>query len=141
MTTISTRTLALFVLFASSLAPAGVASGPQDPPVDVTGKWVFDVVTDGGGGMPVVTFEMDEENKLEGHYSSETLGEADLTGTVMGEDLRFTFEADLQGFPVEVTYAAKIEDNDSLRGTIDIAGAVGGTFTGKRQPEDEADPQ
>lgn len=49
----------------------------------------------------------------------------------------------LQGFPVEVTYVAKIEDNDSLRGTIDIAGTVAGTFTGKRQPEDDtgADPQ
>jgi hypothetical protein len=136
MMTMTNRTIALLVLTAWSLAPAAVVSEAQDAPVDVTGKWLFDVVTDAGGGMPVVIFEMDEENQVKGHYSSETLGEADLTGTVMGEDLRFTFEADLQGFPAQVTYVAKIEDNDSLRGTIDIAGAISGTFTGKRQPED-----
>lgn len=120
----------------SAAVPAAPIAPAQDAPVDVTGKWIFDVQTDAANGLPTVTFEMDEDNMLKGHYSSENLGEADLTGMVMGQDLHFTFEVDLQGFPVEVTYEATIEDDDSMRGTIDIAGLTGGTFTGRRQPEE-----
>jgi hypothetical protein len=134
-----TRTNALALLLTMAFVPAVAASTApesQETPVDVTGTWIFDVQTDTTDGMPKVTFEMKEDNTLAGHYSSENLGEADLTGTVMGDQLRFTFEADLQGFPVEVSYAATIEDDDSMRGTIDIAGLLGGTFTGARQPEE-----
>ena len=102
------------------------------PKVDLTGKWVFTVETEAGTGTPTVTFKQDGE-KLTGHYSSQTLGEADLTGTVKGQNVNFTFTADLGGQSAPVTYAAKIEDKDSLKGTIDIAGLASGTFTGKRQ--------
>lgn len=142
MTIRAIRAMSLLLLSASIASATARVARSQDPAIDVTGKWIFDVVTDAAAGMPTVTFEMDEDHSLKGHYSSDNLGEADLTGTVMGESLRFTFEADLQGIPVEVIYTATIEDNDSLRGTIDIAGALSGTFTGKRQPvDDTADPQ
>lgn len=36
-----------------------VAITAQD--ADVTGTWVFDVVTDGGGGMPTLTLEQEGE--------------------------------------------------------------------------------
>lgn len=100
--------------------------------IDLTGKWMFEVQTDAGTGTPTVTFKQDGE-KLTGHYSSATLGEADLTGTVKGQNVNFTFDADLMGQLVKVTYAAKIESNSSLKGTIDIGGLATGTFTGKRQ--------
>ena len=99
--------------------------------VDLTGKWQFTVETEAGTGTPTVTFKQDGE-KLTGHYSSATLGEADLTGTVKGQNLNFTFDADLGGQAARVTYAAKIESKDSMKGTIDIAGLASGTFTGKR---------
>ena len=100
--------------------------------VDITGKWQFTVETEAGTGTPTVTFKQDGE-KLTGHYSSATLGEADLTGTVKGQNLNFTFTADLGGQAAPVTYAAKIESKDAMKGTIDIAGLASGTFTGKRQ--------
>ena len=43
-------------------------------------------------------------------------------------------KADLQGNALEVTYAGTVEDKDSLKGTVDIAGLGNGTFTAKRQP-------
>lgn len=135
-------TLTLFALLAALvLVPA--ASPAQDIAPDPTGAWIFDVVTDAGGGMPTVTFELGEDNALTGHYSSETLGEADLKGTLMETDIRFTFVADLQGFPVDVTYEATMENANLMRGTIDIGGLAGGTFTGRRRPADgaEAAPQ
>jgi hypothetical protein len=100
--------------------------------VDVTGKWLFTVETSAGPGTPTVTLKQDGE-KLTGHYSSQTLGEADLTGTVRGQSVNFTFDADLQGTLVKVTYAATIENKDAMKGTIDIGGLATGTFTAKRQ--------
>jgi hypothetical protein len=100
--------------------------------VDISGKWVFTVQTDAGTGTPTVTFKQVGE-KLTGHYSSQALGEADLTGTVKGQNVNFTFTADLGGQAAPVTYAATVDGKDSMKGTIDIGGVAGGTFTGKRQ--------
>lgn len=86
--------------------------------VDVTGKWVFDVTTSAGSGSPIVTFKQAGET-LTGHYSSMNFGEADLNGTVKGQD-------------IDVSYAGTIESNDAMRGTIDIGGLARGTFTAKR---------
>ena len=123
MTTIA-ATLTAIVIFTTFSAAQGK--------VDITGKWQFTVQTEAGTGTPTVTFKQDGE-KLTGHYSSATLGEADLVGTVKGQDVNFTFDADLGGQSAKVTYAAKIENKDSMKGTIDIASLAGGTFTGKRQ--------
>jgi hypothetical protein len=129
MTLKFTKRAALFVAifsFAAALAYAGQAK------VDITGTWIFEVQTDAGTGTPTVTFKQDGE-KLTGHYSSQTLGEADLTGTIKGNDVTFNFMADLQGQAVPVTYKATVEGPASMKGTIDIAGLAGGTFTGKKK--------
>ena len=117
---------------ALTIAIIGATRASAQAKVDLTGKWIFDVQTDAGTGTPTVTFKQEGE-KLSGHYSSQTLGEADLTGTVKGQNVNFTFMADLGGQAVPVTYAATIESKDSLKGTIDIGGLAGGTCTGKRQ--------
>jgi len=104
----------------------------QGSKVDVTGKWAFTVQTDAGTGTPTVTLKQDGE-KLTGHYSSQVLGEADLTGSVKGQAITFTFNADVQGNAVTVTYDGSVEGKDSMKGTIDIGGMAQGTFTAKRQ--------
>jgi hypothetical protein len=123
------RQAALFVAI-FSLAVAFASAGQAK--TDISGAWTFEVVTDAGTGTPTVTFKQDGE-KLTGHYSSQTLGEADLTGTVKGADVTFNFMADLQGNAVPVTYKATIESPTSMKGTIDIGGLAGGTFTGKKK--------
>ena len=100
--------------------------------LNITGKWVFEVQTDAGTGTPTVTFKQDGE-KVSGHYSSMTLGEADFTGTLKGQALTFNFNADLQGQAVPVTYTATVDSASTMKGTIDIGGAASGTFTGKKQ--------
>ena len=126
------RLVAALAVAMAIVALGGAARARAQAKVDLTGKWVFDVQTDAGTGTPTVTFKQDGE-KLTGHYSSQNLGEADLTGTVKGQSVNFTFMADLGGQAAPVTYAATIENKDSLKGTIDIAGLATGTFTGKRQ--------
>lgn len=112
-------------------ASAPVRAG-QAAKIDITGAWIFSVDT-GTIGTPTVTFKQDGE-KLTGHYSSQTLGEADFTGALKGQDLAFTFTADLQGTPVPVVYKGTVASKDAMSGTIDVAGgAASGTFTAKRK--------
>jgi hypothetical protein len=113
------------------LALIAVSAAAQQK-LNITGKWVFEVQTDAGTGTPTVTFKQDGD-KITGHYSSMTLGEADLTGTLKGQALTFNFNADLQGQAVPVTYTATVDSNTTMKGTIDIGGQATGTFTGKKQ--------
>ncbi|HUE86023.1 MAG TPA: hypothetical protein VMO26_08095 [Vicinamibacterales bacterium] len=97
---------------------------------DLTGEWVFDVQTDGGSGQPTLIFKQDGE-KLTGKYKGQ-LGEADVTGTVSGKTLKFSFSGDAQGTAFTVTYDGEIESNSAVKGNVDLGGMASGTFTGKR---------
>ena len=123
-----TRVRSVLVVVLALFAVSAAAQGK----LNITGKWVFEVQTDAGTGTPTVTFKQDGE-KVSGHYSSMTLGEADFTGTLKGQALTFNFQADLQGTAVPVTYTATVDSNTTMKGSIDIGGAATGTFTGKKQ--------
>ncbi|MEO8679705.1 MAG: hypothetical protein ABI665_11705 [Vicinamibacterales bacterium] len=98
--------------------------------VNVTGTWAFNVTTDQGGGTPTMNFKQDGE-KLTGHYEGQ-LGAADLAGTVKGSAIHFTFTLDVQGQQAPVTYDGTVE-KDTMKGTMNIAGMVNGTFTGTKK--------
>jgi hypothetical protein len=98
---------------------------------DVTGKWTFNVETSAGSGTPTITLKQEGE-KLTGHYSGQ-LGEADLAGTVKGQDVSFKFTVDVQGNNLECTYTGTAEGKDGIKGKVSIAGLGDGTFTAKKQ--------
>ena len=127
-------TRGLFNLFATALAALAIATaalGAQAPKVDVTGKWMFNVETAAGSGTPTITLKQDGD-RLTGHYSGQ-LGEADLTGTVKGQEIAFKFTVDAQGNNLDCTYTGTIEGKDALKGKVNIAGVADGTFTAKKQ--------
>jgi hypothetical protein len=126
MTKFLVRIIALAVILGTPLGSA------QDTKIDVTGKWIFTVETSAGSGTPTVTLKQDGE-KLTGHYSSMQLGEADLTGSVKGKEIAFTFMANVLDMQIPVSYTGTIEGKDALKGKIVITGLGDGTFTGKRQ--------
>jgi len=128
MTPKTIRHVALVALIAS-LAVLFVHAGQAK--VDVSGTWNFDVQTDAGAGAPTMTFKQDGE-KLTGHYTG-TFGEADLTGTVKGSDISFSFTADFSGTPLTSTYKGTIENATSMKGTLEISGVGSGTFTAKKK--------
>ena len=106
------------------------ARGAAQAKVDVTGKWAFTVETAAGSGTPSMTFKQDGE-KLTGHYSGQ-LGESDLTGTVKGADISFTFTVDAQGTMIKATYSGTA-DKDSMKGKVVLEGLGDGAFTAKKQ--------
>jgi hypothetical protein len=120
------RTATIVVLAIAMLATARLdAQG-----TNVTGDWTFNVQTDQGGGTPTITFKQDGE-KLTGKYIGQ-LGSADLTGTVKGNDIKFTFTIDVQGQQAPVNYEGTVEKN-TMKGKLDIGGMVNGTFTATKK--------
>jgi hypothetical protein len=120
------RFFSVAVLAIALLAPAHLLAQATN----VTGEWLFTVETDQGGGTPVITFQQDGE-KLTGKYAGQ-LGNADLTGTVKGNAIHFTFTLDVQGQQAPVTYDGTVEKN-TMKGKLDIAGMVNGTFTATKK--------
>lgn len=100
--------------------------------IDVTGEWIFTVETGAGSGSPTVTFKQEGE-KLTGHYSSATLGEADFTGTLKGQAITFSFTAGVQDVKIDVVYTGTVTDKDGMKGTVKLGDLGDGTFTGKRK--------
>jgi len=117
-----------YALFVALVLAASIPVFAQAP--NVTGEWAFNVTTDQGGGTPVITFKQDGE-KLTGKYAGQ-LGNADLTGTVKGSAIHFTFTLDVQGQQAPVTYDGTVEKN-TMKGKLDIGGMVTGTFTATKK--------
>ena len=94
--------------------------------------WALSVDTEQGTTTPSVTLEQNG-SELTGHYSSETLGEADVKGNVNGNEVTFSLSANVQGYPIDVTYTGTVQDDGTLSGQISLGGLGGGTFTGKKR--------
>jgi len=119
------------IAVAATLVLGATVLAAQAAKTDVTGKWAFAVETSAGSGTPTITLKQDGE-KLTGHYSGQ-LGEADLTGTVKGQEISFKFSVDAQGNMLDFVYTGTIESKDALKGKVSIVGLGEGTFTAKRQ--------
>jgi len=101
--------------------------------IDMTGSWTLEVSSDQGITMPELTL-VQEGMKLTGHYSSDALGESDITGTVDGSNVTIMFEADLQGQSAPVSYKGTVDEEGVWSGTLDIAGGLlTGTFKAKKK--------
>ncbi len=118
---------AVVVMMVLALATVGNSAQAK---ADVTGKWAFNVETAAGSGTPSITFKQDGE-KLTGHYSGQ-LGESDLTGTMKGAEIVFTFTIDAQGTTIKATYSGTA-DKDSMKGKVVLEGLGDGAFTAKKQ--------
>ena len=95
---------------------------------DISGAWNANVQTDMGSGTPVFVLKQSGE-KLAGTYSG-ALGEAQVTGTVKGQDVVIEFE--VQG--AKIVYTGKLDaGGQKMQGKVDMAGMASGTFTATRK--------
>src|SRR5579872_3219486 len=107
----------LFLLAAAVLSAA-----------DLTGTWTIDVMLDAGSGTATFVFEQKGEN-LSGTYAG-TFGKANVNGTVKGDRIEFSFDADQVG---KVSYTGTMQGDKAAKGTV-VYGQLGnGTFTAKKQ--------
>ena len=108
-----------------SLVCVTLSLAAQDK-ADVTGTWVFQVETSAGAGSPTFTFKQEGE-KLTGKYSGQ-LGNAEVSGTVKGHQIEFSFTVDVG----KVTYTGTIEGS-AMKGKVELGDQASGTWTAKRK--------
>ena len=114
------RTVLALSLFASSLFAA-----------DVSGSWEAQVETSAGSGAPSFVFKQAGE-KLTGSYSG-ALGQAELTGTVKGDAIEFSFDVAPQGDKVTVVYKGTIKSSTSMAGSLAVPSLGEGTWTATKR--------
>lgn len=124
MSAIITRS---FVLVGVGLLLAIPAARAADDKVDISGTWAVEIEIAGQQGMPEFTLKQEGE-KLTGKYKGQ-FGDADVTGTVKGKDVEFSFEA--QG--AKITYKGTV-DKDTMKGSADYAGQATGEWKAKKKP-------
>lgn len=100
---------------------------------DVSGTWNFEVDTDAGSGSPTFVLKQNGE-VLTGTYSG-ALGEANISGTVKGEDVLIEFTPDGAGDgKAKVRYTGKLDSSaQKMKGEVDLAGMAKGTFTAAKK--------
>ena len=108
------------------------AQTPTEPKPDLTGRWAFSVVYEGGSGSPTVTLTQ-RGDSLFGRYSSQTFGEIDFKGTIKEKDFTFYVTTSAGGDPFTMTFEGKVEGPDLVKGAVDLGGNGTATFTGTRQ--------
>ena len=111
------------VVAAMLLVVSGVLAA-QGAKIDVSGQWLFNVQTDAGTGEPTVTFKQEGE-KLTGHYSSQTLGEADLTARSRAPPSSSLSSPMSRATRSDVNYNGTIDSNSADEGHAVDFGAVG----------------
>ncbi|HYL39548.1 MAG TPA: hypothetical protein VEV17_26760 [Bryobacteraceae bacterium] len=95
---------------------------------DLTGTWAAAVVLDAGSGTATFVFKQTGE-KLTGTYSG-VVGSANVTGTVKGSDVEWSFDSDQAG---KITYKGKIDASGKIAGTVEYGQLGSGKFTAEKQ--------
>ena len=108
------RALILATLFAALPGPAAAQ--------DISGTWKAAVELDAGSGQPTFVFKQ-EGAQITGTYTG-TFGGADLSGTVTGDTIEFSFDVPMAG---TATYTGTIS-GDTMAGTCDYGPLGGGTW-------------
>jgi hypothetical protein len=124
-----TAAFALAIVPVTSHAQA-TAAKPDTSKIDVTGKWNFNIESP-VQGTPTVTFTV-KGDSLKGQYISNAIGTHDFVGTIKGRTLSFSFPAESGGQSFTMAFTAKVEDADTMGGSIDFSGMATGAFTAKR---------
>lgn len=97
--------------------------------LNVAGTWNMEIQTAQGTGTPVFTFVQDGE-KLTGHYKGR-LGEADVTGSLKGDAITFSFKINPQGQELLCTYSGTVT-GDAMKGSAKFGTFADSPFTGKK---------
>lgn len=113
--------------------PPGLsAQEPAPAPPNLTGDWLFSVVTENGTGTPDVRL-LHEGEALSGSYASARMGARSLEGTVRGDSILFRLETDPEA-GVVMTFIGAVQADGTLAGIVDFGGFGGATFTARRRP-------
>jgi len=107
--------------------------GVQGQALNMTGTWKLQVESQTGPATPTLTLTQ-SGTSLTGHYSSQALGEHDVTGAVEGRRVRVEFTALIEQLgEAPLTYSGEVSAEGVWSGSLqaDVQGQAFpiGTFT------------
>lgn len=114
--------------YISRLALPAMALAVGALAADITGTWDFQVKTPQRNGTPVFVFKQEGE-KLTGTYSGQ-LGKTDLSGTVKGDQVEFSFGSPRLGM---AHYKGAIDSPTHMSGDVQYGEQIKGTFSGTKR--------
>jgi len=95
---------------------------------DLSGTWSAAVMLDAGSGTATFVFQQ-KGDALSGTYSG-VLGEAKVTGTVMGEKVEWSFDGGQAG---KVSFQGTLDGPSKIKGTAEYGLLGKGTFTAEKK--------
>jgi len=111
------------------LALVLAVSAPTFAQTTVAGDWDLTINSPQGANTVKVTFKQSGE-KVEGLFKSPQ-GELPFTGTMTGDELKFSFSIPFQGQPLEIAMTGKVEAA-AMTGKANFGGMAEGDWTAKR---------
>ena len=124
--------MAVLLLLTLLVAPFQTPAKPAPVP-SVTGKWTMAIDIQGTTATPSLELVQDGE-KITGTYAGR-YGKFQVTGTLKGRALVFTFNMSAEGTDVQMTFKGEVAaDFQSMKGEADMAGAGEASWSAKRTP-------
>ncbi|NUQ12294.1 MAG: hypothetical protein HUU26_08210 [Gemmatimonadaceae bacterium] len=117
-----------WLLFGVALAPLQAQSRGA---VDLTGRWMITVTSEGQTAGSEVTL-VQRGDSLIGTYSSQTLGDLEVVGSVRGREFAFAYSASFNGQPLSVNVKGMVQSADSLTGTATMGPLGAASFYARR---------
>ena len=103
----------------------------------IAGEWDASFNTPGGTRSFKIVFQVSGDT-LTGTVKREA-GDVPLLGTIKGTAARFSYTVEYNGNPLQLTITATVT-GDSMKGTVDFAGAGEDEFWAKRAPAPRPPP-
>jgi hypothetical protein len=97
---------------------------------DLTGMWDLTVMTDQGGQTLTLNVVQDGQD-LTATGDAGEFGQFEMKGTFDGFEVRFAWELDLQGTPLDIVFTGTLTDG-VISGTADFGGMGQGDWSAKR---------
>jgi hypothetical protein len=115
-----------------------LAAAPVFAQTNVTGDWDVTINSPQGANTIHVTFKQDGE-KLSGVLKGQAGQLPFDNGSVVADDLKFSFTVPIQGTPLEITMTGKVKES-TIEGKAEFGGFGEGDWTAKRSADAAAAP-
>jgi hypothetical protein len=109
----------------STTTTTSTASTTATP--SLTGTWSVTIELPNMTATPTMALKQEGE-KVTGEYVSAQYGKFPMTGTIKGTDVVMSFQMNLEGTSLNVTYSGKLEKDGTMKGSVNYGDMMSGTF-------------
>lgn len=102
-------------------------STPSPSSPSLTGVWNVTIELPNMTANPTMVLKQEGE-KITGEYVSSQYGKFPITGTLKGTDVVMSFQMNVEGNSLNVTYSAKVEKDATMKGSVTYGDMMSGTF-------------